>query len=88
MIHPCSIAPASASGGDCLYMLSHDFRRAQPDEQFEPEQDHYEIVDLTEHKENVGQQVNRQNQISKDAQRNQLRPQRNPRIAYQTREYS
>jgi hypothetical protein len=53
-------------------MLLHDFRRAQPDKQSEPEQDHYEIVDLTEHQENVGQQVNRQNQISKDAQRNQL----------------
>ncbi len=37
-------------------------------------------MELSETQENVGQQLNRQNQIAQDAQRNQFRRQRYPRI--------
>ena len=60
------VYPVLPPGGDCLDMLANNLLRAEPDECLQTEKNHHEIIDLTKRNQNVGQEVERSQNVGND----------------------
>src|ERR1051325_10385198 len=79
-----ALAMRSRPGGDLANALEHDLRRTEPDEQPQARNHDAEVVHLADHRQEIGNDVERPHHVGERGDQQRLGEHGNARVAEQT----